>query len=77
MIRFALRRLAIVPVAILLANFFGFALAHRARPLPAAHSPFLLAAVEDTTLLPSYRVHLGLLWLRTGACAPGRSCSPL
>ena len=40
MLRFIIRRLAIIPVALLLIHFLGFGYAHLARPLRAARNPF-------------------------------------
>ena len=41
MVRFILRRLALIPVALALLNCIGFAYAHLARPFRAAHNPLL------------------------------------
>lgn len=46
MTRFILRRLAIIPFALLLVNFFGYAYAHQSRPLHAARTPYFF------TILP-------------------------
>ncbi len=54
MSRFLLRRLAIIPIALIVINFFGFAYAHIARPLRAARNPSLIGLTEPTPLLPVY-----------------------
>jgi len=52
--RFVVRRLAIIPIALFLAHFFGFAYAHLARPLRAARNPFLAPLIDPEPLLPTY-----------------------
>ena len=54
MTRFVVRRLAIIPIALFLAHFFGFAYAHLARPLRAARNPFLAPLIDSEPLLPTY-----------------------
>ncbi len=68
MVRFILRRLALIPVALALLNFIGFAYAHLARPLRAARNPLLAwMAQEQTPLLPTYARYLkGVLHLDLG-----------
>jgi ABC-type dipeptide/oligopeptide/nickel transport system permease component len=61
MIRFILRRLAIIPIALLLVNFLGFTYAHYARPLRAARTPYV-RAVEAGLLLPAYGAYLESLF---------------
>lgn len=58
MIRFILRRLAILPAAALLVHFLGFSYAHLARPLRAARNPFIASVIESDPLLPTYRGYL-------------------
>ena len=53
MLRFILRRLTLIPIALTLVNFLGFAYAHYARPIRAARTPYV-QAVEGGPLLPSY-----------------------
>jgi peptide/nickel transport system permease protein len=57
MLRFILRRLLIIPVALLLVNFLGFAYAHYARPLRAARTPYV-AVQESGPLILSYVAYL-------------------
>ncbi len=54
MTRFIVRRLAIIPLALLLAHFFGFAYAHTARPIRAARNPFFASLVDPSPLIPTY-----------------------
>lgn len=57
MLRFILRRLLLIPVALLLVNFLGFSYAHYARPLRAARTPYV-AVPESGPLLPAYAAYL-------------------
>ena len=54
MTRFIVRRLAIIPIALFLAHFFGYAYAYLARPLRAARNPFLAPLIDPEPLLPNY-----------------------
>ena len=58
MTRFIMRRLAILPVAVLLVHFMGFSYAHLARPIRAARNPFIASTVEAEPLLPAYKSYL-------------------
>ena len=58
MLRTLLRRLAILPPALVLVHILGFAYAHLVRPLRAASNPFLAAATETEPLLPTYWAYL-------------------
>ncbi len=58
MVRFVLRRLAIIPIALVLVHFLGFAYAHLARPLRAARNPFFASLADPAPLLPTYRGYL-------------------
>lgn len=58
MLRFILRRLAIIPVALLLIHFLGFGYAHLARPLRAARNPFFASLANPEPLLPTYQHYL-------------------
>jgi peptide/nickel transport system permease protein len=53
MLRFILRRILIIPVALVLVNFLGFSYAHYARPIRAARTPYV-PATEAGPLLESY-----------------------
>lgn len=57
MTRFILRRLLVIPVALMLVNFLGFAYAHYAKPLRAEQTPFVRVE-EAGPLLPAYRTYL-------------------
>jgi peptide/nickel transport system permease protein len=55
MLRFILRRLAILPLALVLINFLGFAYAYIARPIRAASTPYLREQVSNSSpLFESY-----------------------
>ncbi len=59
MLRFILRRLAILPLALLVIHFLGFTYAYVARPARAAHTPYLREQVENTVpLVESYLSYL-------------------
>lgn len=59
MIRFILRRLAILPFALILIHFLGFTYAYIARPLRAARTPYLVQQPGDPSpLLESYYQHI-------------------
>lgn len=57
MTRFILRRLLLIPVALLIVNFLGFSYAHYAKPLRAEQTPFVRAE-EAGPLLPAYQSYL-------------------
>jgi ABC-type dipeptide/oligopeptide/nickel transport system permease subunit/LysM repeat protein len=59
MLRFVLRRLAIIPLGLLLVNFFGYAYAHLVLPLRASRIPYLASLPDPGPLLPSYLEYLG------------------
>ncbi len=54
-----MRRLAVIPIAVVLIHFLGFAYAHLARPLRAARNPFFASLADPEPLLPTYRLYLG------------------
>src|SRR3972149_1562845 len=60
MIRFILRRLLIIPVALLLVNFLGFTYAYYARPLRAARTPYVRVE-EAGPLVPVYLAYIQTL----------------
>ena len=67
MVRFVLRRLAIIPPALLLINFLGYSYAHLVKPLRAFRNPYVAATIESEPLLPSYLAYLrGALQLDLG-----------
>lgn len=75
MTRFIIRRLILIPVALFIVNFLGFAYAHFAEPLRTAQTPFRVAE-EAQPLLPAYRDYLGNLFnltLDEEVAVPGES----
>lgn len=59
MLRFILRRLAILPIALILIHFLGFSYAYIARPIRVAHTPFQREQFENQTpLLESYALYI-------------------
>ena len=55
MLRFLLRRIAILPLALVLIHFLGFSYAYIAKPLRAANTPYLRQQVGDQApLLTAY-----------------------
>jgi peptide/nickel transport system permease protein len=59
MLRFIFRRLAILPIALVLIHFLGFTYAYVARPIRAARTPYLREQVNNPlTLLESYKQHI-------------------
>jgi len=58
MLRYVLRRLIIIPPALLLVNLLGFTYAHFARPIRAARTPYLPFIPELTPLIPTYVEYL-------------------
>ena len=62
MIRFLLLRLAIIPPALLLINFLGYAYAFLVKPLRAIRNPYVAASIDSEPFIPSYLAYLqGLL----------------
>jgi ABC-type dipeptide/oligopeptide/nickel transport system permease component len=60
MVKFAIRRLLVIPILLLLVNFLGFAYAHYARPIRAERTPYV-QAVEAGPLIPAYGTYLQTL----------------
>ncbi len=58
MLNYILRRLAIIPLALLLANFAGFAYAHFATYLQQQRNPFFAPLEKPGPLLPAYGSYL-------------------
>jgi peptide/nickel transport system permease protein len=59
MFRFILRRLAILPIALILIHFLGFTYAYVARPIRAARTPYLREQVDNPLpLLVTYQQHI-------------------
>lgn len=58
MSRFILRRLAVIPVALVLVNFVGFTYAHAAQRFHAAQNPFGTGLEKSPPILPLYAAYL-------------------
>jgi peptide/nickel transport system permease protein len=58
LIRFAARRLVIIPIALLLVHFLGFSYAHIAGPIRAARTPYVFVQPHSPPLLPTYQSYL-------------------
>lgn len=59
MLRLVLRRLAIIPLALILIHFLGFTYAYVARPIRAARTPYLREQVQNPLpLLETYQQHI-------------------
>lgn len=58
MIRFVLRRSAIIPLALLLVHFLGFSYAHIAGPIRAARTPYIFVQPDPPPLLATYRSYV-------------------
>jgi ABC-type dipeptide/oligopeptide/nickel transport system permease component len=58
MIRYILRRLVVIPPALLLVHFLGFSYAHLVRPLRAARNPYLAGLGDSEPLIPTYLEYL-------------------
>lgn len=71
-VRTVLYRLALIPLAVALAHFFGFAYAHVALPLQAARNPLVAEDVAQGPLLPAYAAHLDRLARMDLGPLPGR-----
>lgn len=70
--RFLARRLILIPLALLLVHFFGFAYAHLAGAIHASRGPYALVGDEPVPLLPAYTDYLvDTLHLELGPM-PGR-----
>jgi peptide/nickel transport system permease protein len=57
-IRFVLRRLVVIPIALVLIHFLGFSYAHIAGPIRAARTPYVFVQPENPPLLPTYQSYL-------------------
>jgi peptide/nickel transport system permease protein len=58
MVRFVLRRLALIPIVLLIIHFLGFGYAHIARPLRAARNPFFASMADPEPLLSTYQRYM-------------------
>jgi peptide/nickel transport system permease protein len=58
MIRFILRRLAALPLVLLLANFFGYTYAYYVGPVQAVRNPYSFGAINLPPFLPQYGAYL-------------------
>ncbi len=75
MARYILRRLAIIPPALMLVHFLGFTYAHLVRPLRAQFNPFLAAVTKPTPLLPTYWEYLKQVFRLDFGISPGTGLS--
>jgi peptide/nickel transport system permease protein len=72
--RYILRRLAVIPVGLLLVNFAGFAYAYLVRPVQLANNPMFAISRKPTPLLPAYLEYLkGLSRLDFGVLPPANA----
>jgi peptide/nickel transport system permease protein len=62
MIRFLLRRLSLIPLALLFVHFLGFTYAHQIRPLRALRNPFFVSSASAEPLLPTYTNYISRLF---------------
>lgn len=62
MVRFILRRILLIPPALIVVNFLGFTYAHIARPIRAKRTPYLPSVPEPEPLFPAYREYLSNLF---------------
>jgi peptide/nickel transport system permease protein len=58
MTRFILRRLLVIPFALILIHFLAFAYATAARPVRAARTPYLRESIESVPLRQAYTDHV-------------------
>ena len=63
MLRFIIRRILIIPVALVVIHFLAFTYAHYAAPIRAARTPYLRQQIVETPLLPSYWAHVKELFI--------------
>jgi peptide/nickel transport system permease protein len=61
MMRFIIQRLVILPFALLLANFVGFAYAYSVAPIQIARNPYAFGNFELPPLIPEYLSYLAQL----------------
>jgi peptide/nickel transport system permease protein len=58
MLRFLIRRISVIPLALFVVHMLGFSYAHLVRPLRAARNPYLAAISESQPLIPTYAQYL-------------------
>lgn len=58
MVKYALRRLAVIPLALLAINFFGFAYAVFARFVQAGRNPYFAVTGSPEPIFPLYRAYV-------------------
>lgn len=71
MLRFILRRILLIPVALVLIHFLAFTYAHFAAPIRAARTPYLRTRIENQPLLDAYTAHAKDLLLGGDTTFPG------
>ncbi len=77
MLRYTLRSLALLPPALLLAHFFGYAYAHQVAPLHAARNPVYATVFSREPLGASYAAYLGRARGLDLGPLPGRGAAAL
>ncbi len=70
MFRFIIRRLLIIPPALALVHFLGYAYAHFARPIRAKRTPYLPFVGESLPLWPTYKQYMSDLF--SGSLSPAQ-----
>lgn len=58
MLRYVLRRLAIIPIGLIVAHFVGFAYAHLVLPVQLGNNPMFAVTMETAPLIPAYSRYL-------------------
>lgn len=58
MVRYFVRRLALIPLALLLVHFLGFFYANLVRPLRAFRNPFFVLSAPPEPILSTYTIYL-------------------
>ena len=70
MIRFILRRLVIIPVALVLVNFFGYTYARIVAPNYYARNPLYIGQIDTSPLIPAYGNYVRSLLSRDVSASP-------
>jgi len=71
MIRYILRKLLLIPPALVLIHFAGFAYAHYARPIRAKRTPYLAFVQDPQPLLQTYKEYIQALF--NGTLTPAQA----
>jgi len=70
-IRYVIRRLLIIPPALLIIHFLGFTYAHIARPIRAARTPYVRELVDPTPVWEAYTNHIKNIFTGDLGLIPG------